>query len=281
MTPHLSYSGLIKYLECPFKYKIRYFDKILFPGNIFTAFGHSVHLTCENGLLQKISDYTQFFQDAFEKEISELPIEYKKKIFYPKTEFDKGLEPLLLDMMKKGGWLSEQAINSLHKQFGDFKIINVEHEIIEPITSYDKNDYDFKGIVDLVIQTKDGKYNLIDWKTTSWGWKPEKKTDKLITYQLSYYKHFYSLSNDVKPIDVNTWFALIKRTAFKTDKLTGEKIPKDDIIEFVPVSNGPRKINNALKVLDNVVYNVDHKNFIKNKTHCKMCDFYKTEYCNA
>lgn len=279
MSQHISHSGLTKYLFCPYSYKIRYIDGIVMPGTIFTAFGKSIHSTCESLLLKKIDDCQKFFLDSFEKELNILTPEYKDRIFKPNNENDEGLYPILQDMMKKGGFLAKTAVNSLEKKFGKYKIIAVETEIQESILDYEKNDFDFKGIIDLIIQTEDGLYHIIDWKSCSWGWDAEKKTDKLVNYQLSYYKHFYTLINDIEPNNTQTWFCLIKRTAFTKDKKTQKEIPKEDIIEYLPITNGSRKIKNALNVLNNVVYNVDHKRFIKNKSNCKKCEWYKTKWC--
>ena len=121
--------------------------------------------------------------------------------------------------------------------------------------------------MDCVIKTDDGKYHVVDWKTCSWGWDARRKQDTMTTYQLSYYKYFYSKMSGIPLDNLLTHFVLLKRTA------------KKNIIEMVTVSNGSKKVNNALKVLENTAYNVDNENFIKNKLSCGKCDFYKTEHC--
>ena len=118
-----------------------------------------------------------------------------------------------------------------------------------------------------MIKTEDGRHHVIDWKTCSWGWNFHRKTDTMTTYQLSYYKHFYSKMSGIEFDNIDTHFVLMKRTA------------KKDIIELVKVGNGTKKVNNALKLLENTAYNVDSENFIKNKLSCGKCDFHKTEHC--
>ena len=66
--------------------------------------------------------------------------------------------------------------------------------LFENIKDFDDEKYNFKGFIDLVLQTDDGKYHIIDWKTCSWGWKSEKKSDRLTTYQLTLYKKFFCQS---------------------------------------------------------------------------------------
>ena len=89
----------------------------------------------------------------------------------------------------------------------------------------------------------------------------------MTTYQLSYYKHFYSEMSGLSFDDLETHFVLLKRTA------------KQNNIELVKVGNGKKKVDNALKVLENTAYNVDSGNFVKNKLSCSKCDFYKTIHC--
>ncbi len=74
-------------------------------------------------------------------------------------------------------------------------------------------DYDFKGFIDVVIKTPDGKYHIIDWKTCSWGWDARRKNDKMVTYQLALYKNYFCQKHNIDPKKVETYFAFLKRTA--------------------------------------------------------------------
>ena len=89
----------------------------------------------------------------------------------------------------------------------------------------------------------------------------------MTTYQLSYYKHFVSEALGIPKDNIKTYFALLKRTA------------KKNIVEFVDVANGEKKINNALKMLQDTIYNVDNERFFKNRLSCKDCAFHRTEHC--
>ena len=59
-------------------------------------------------------------------------------------------------------------------------------------------DYKFKGFVDLVLMTEDGKCHVIDWKTCSWGWDYKKKNDKMVTYQLTNNVEFFRVTSGKK-----------------------------------------------------------------------------------
>lgn len=125
----------------------------------------------------------------------------------------------------------------------------------------------FKGFIDLVIKTDDGKYHVIDWKTCSWGWDAKKRSDRLITYQLTLYKKFFCEKHGIDPNDVETHFALLKRTA------------KKDNVEIFRVTSGERKTENAKKLLNDAIVNIENQNFIKNRTSCTYCEFNNTEFC--
>jgi 2C-methyl-D-erythritol 2,4-cyclodiphosphate synthase len=66
---------------------------------------------------------------------------------------------------------------------------------------------------------------------------------------------------------IETYFALLKRTA------------KSDRVEIFRVTSGKIKTQNALKFLEKAIYNIEKKNFIKNRLACSRCEFHKTEHC--
>ena len=72
--PHISFSELKIWAECPFKHKLMYIDKIKgFIGNEYTAFGTAIHTICENKLLKKEKNSYEDFKFEFVEEISKLP----------------------------------------------------------------------------------------------------------------------------------------------------------------------------------------------------------------
>ena len=176
---------------------------------------------------------------------------------------------LITSMRTQGDHLIQFILPALKNTFGKFELVEVEEKLYEPILKQSK---DFKGFIDLVIFTPaDKKYHIIDWKTCSWGWDNRKRTEKMVTYQLTLYKHFWCVKHDKSYNEVNTHFALLKRTA------------KKDNVEIFKVTNGEKKINNALKLLDKALYNINKKNFIKNKLSCYgkygACTYYKSQHC--
>lgn len=252
--PHISYSELKDWVHCAFYHKLTRVDGIDgFTGNQYTAFGSAIHSVCEKKLLQEeIAE--NFFVEELKKNIAALDDEIDNKIVH--------------EMMKQGNAIIPEIEDALNDYFEEYEVLAVEMPLMEMIEG--EEDYRFKGFIDAVVATPDGKVHIFDWKTCSWGWDSKKKNDKMVTYQLTLYKHFFCQKMEVDPKDVETHFALLKRTA------------KKNRVEFFRVTSGSIKTNNALKTLNMALYNIKNKRYIKNRLSCTAgygCKFYKTEHC--
>lgn len=254
---HVSFSALKNWNQCPYYYKITYVDKIKkFVGNHYTAFGTALHEVCEKRIEDdSITNEPEMFELAFLKELQSLPEEVRST-FKPKD---------ISDMREQGKRLSTVAIPALREHFGEFELVSTEEDIYESIEGFEG--YNFKGFIDLVIKTPDGKFHVIDWKTCSWGWNMQRKSDPMTTYQLTYYKHYYARKHGVDMKDIETHFGLLKRTA------------KKDQVEIFRVTSGPKKVDNAMKLLNKALYNIQSGKFIKNKLSCSKCEFKNTPEC--
>ena len=249
---HISYSELKTWTECPYKRKLIYQDRVkAFVGNAFTAFGKALHFLCENLVYDKVEDPEDFFNLSFEKELNAVGIEEDK---------------LVKEMREQAQQIVPQIMPQLIEKFGEFEVFSVEEQLLETIGDSDTG-YNFKGFIDLVIKTNDGKFHIIDWKTCSWGWDVEKKSDKYITYQLTLYKKYFCQKHKIDPKKVETHFALLKRTA------------KKDNVEIFRVTSGPRKVSNATDLLTTALTHISKQNHVKDRRSCQGCEFYKTEHC--
>ena len=275
---HISYSEWKNWLICPHYHKLTYIDKInKFEGNIYTAFGKALHTLCEETLTKTEQYRSQekiitLLKEQFVKELKALPIDEQQSAA---NEFDLPL------WMTHGIEIIPDLYRSLVEKFGklgeDWHVLAAEEFLYEPITEFTDAEKKFKGFIDLVVHSKkDEKVHLIDWKTCSWGWRREKKSDKVMAYQLVLYKHFYAQKYDVNPNDIDCHFVLLKRTA-----KPGKKV------EFVRITAAKKRTTDALKSLTTALYNITKERYIKNRnscTSCKhrpgVCEFYKTEYCN-
>ena len=248
---HISFSELKLWKECPYRRKLVYEDKLKgFVGNIYTAFGTAVHLTCEKGYTENLDseERKKVFVESFEEETTQLNIEKN-------SEWEKFKEQGLI--------LSSEAVSVTKQHFPDWEVFSAEEKLYESI---DGENYNFKGFIDLILK-KDDKYILIDWKTCSWGWDMRRKSDKMTVYQLSYYKNFFAKKYNIDLNNIETYFILLKRTA------------KKNRVELLRVTNGQKRLDNSKKLLTNALINIKKGFNIKNRLSCRFCEFTNTEYC--
>ena len=250
---HISYSELKDWKFCAHYHKLTRIDGIDgFTGNQYTAFGSAIHSVCEKKLLQEeLSD--DFFVEELKKNISNLD--------------DPVDEQIVEEMIGQGKRIIPEINDALSNYFEEYEVLAVEMPLYETIEG---EEHKFKGYIDAVVATPDGKVHIFDWKTCSWGWDSRKKSDKIVTYQLTLYKHFFCQKMNIDPKNVETHFALLKRTAKKNN------------VEFFRVTSGNKKTENALKLLSTALYNIKNKRYIKNRLSCTSgygCKFFKTEHC--
>tara|TARA_Y100000593_G_C4255480_1_gene309423 strand:+ start:281 stop:1069 length:789 start_codon:yes stop_codon:yes gene_type:complete len=261
MRKHISFSELKIWDECPYKHKLIYIDEIKnFLGNEYTAFGTAVHEVCEKSVLKEIDRNFNSLNECFDSKF----IEEIKLLTEKNVELNK---KLIKDMRTQAHTLLPYIIPSLIENFGDYEVYSAEEEIYEPLEG---TELKFKGYIDLIIKTPDNKYHVIDWKTCSWGWDSKKKSDRMTSYQLTLYKHFFARKHGIDPDNIETHFALLKRTA-KTNK-----------VEIFRVTSGRKKTENAINLLEKAIYNIENNNHIKNKLSCTSgygCEFFNTKYC--
>ena len=250
--PHISFSALKDWNTCAWYHKLTRIDKIRgFTGNAFTAFGNAIHDVCEKKLLKEEIEEEDYFLKRFEHFLGTLDEEPDQK--------------LVSDMRTQGKAILPEIEDALEDYFGEYEVLGSEIPLDEPIEGEDN--YIFKGYIDGVIATPDGKVHIFDWKTCSWGWDAKRRSAPMTTYQLTLYKYFFAQKMEIDPKDIETHFALLKRTS------------KKDKVEFFRVTSGPRKTENATKLLKKALYNIKNKRYIKNRMSCRFCDFNKTEHC--
>ena len=157
---YFSYSKISTYLQCPFKFKLIYRDKLyLFSNNIATAFGSLLHKTEEtigNLILNnKEINYRELIKE-FKNKLKEIEIEYPED-FYKKdknglTYFDKGTSYINYGIYRLENYLKENK---------NIKILGLEVEFKMKL-----NDYQISGSIDrLLFDNKNNIYIIQDIKT--------------------------------------------------------------------------------------------------------------------
>ena len=194
----------------------------------------------------------EHFNDVFTKEL-------KKAEILEDTQLCKDMRQQVIGTFE----LIRPALDEYFSSKGGWSLVATEQDLMERVN----DSYKFKGFIDLILKDGQGHYHIIDWKTCSWGWNARKKNDILYTRQLVLYKNFYAQKLGISLRTISTHFGLIKRTAKKNQ------------VEFFRVTSGPKKTENALKLLNKALYNITNKRYIKNRLSCKNCKFRHTEHC--
>jgi len=262
---HISFSELKNWSHCAHYHKLVHIDKLKgFAGNAYTAFGTAIHDVCETAILANSPDDGSMgliFEKSFLRNLQSLPKDIKNNL-------DR---KMIMSMREQATKIIPEVLPAVEEYFGSYTVVSTEEKIYVPIGEYAERDFSFKGFIDLVVQTDDGKYHIIDWKTCSWGWDSKKKSEPMTTYQLTFYKHYFAIKHGIDPSDIECHFALLKRTA------------KKNKVEFFRVTSGKKKTDNAIKLLVMALYNITNKKYTKNKLACHGqygdCEFYNTEHC--
>ena len=255
--PHVSFSEMRDWQDCSYRHKLKHVMKIdkFKPGPLMD-FGTAVHAACEDYLqtrVMKSEIAADMIRTVWEKHKAHQGFEAGTIPRYVKEA-----EDILADVP---AWLEET--------FPGWTFMDAEHELYEAIEG---KPHAFKGFIDGIIRCKGPRGKdlvwLLDWKTTGWGWKSEKKSDPMVTAQLVLYKNFWSSKTGTDPKDVRCGFILLKRSA-KPGKHC----------ELVSTSVGEVTTGKSLKVINNMVTSIKKGIALKNRNSCTFCDYYGTEYC--
>jgi len=253
----ISYSSMIMYHDCPRMY---YFNYILGPriyeSTIYTIYGKLIHKYCQDILLQKISksDALKNFERTWKK-FCKL---YNKKI---DIKFNTN------ELQTAGLKIINNTQEAFEKQFGTSIAHKAEHNLYCSMDNYPQK---FTGYIDLIIEQD--PIIIVDFKIVSSAFMYRKYKDKYKDYQLTLYKHFLCKEKNIDIKNVKLFFCLLERN---------EKSKKP--VQFLEVSCGQKKIKNALKILNNTLYNIDRKFFPPKRISCNLygreCPFKTNGFC--
>jgi hypothetical protein len=265
--PHISFSEIKIWKECPYRHKLTYIDKIdTFKPSPFLDFGTAVHEGAESFLNEGTVPR--------EKLVNEIREAWLKNGFDKKEWVEK--QPGWYKYHPVEEWVNwannmwDEIPAFLDETFPGWKPVMAEEALYEEIPGFDIK---FKGFIDVIIKEprKNGtwKYWIIDWKTASTrGWSRSKQQDFNMQAQLILYKHFWGEKNKINMRDIGCGFILLKR---------GGK--KGNICSLVKVSAGPATIEKAQKMTRSMIKTVQKKFFLKNRNSCTFCDYKDTEHC--
>ena len=271
--PHISYSEVKTWKECPWRHKLMYVDKLeTWEDNPYAEFGTIVHDTIEQYLKTGIMN-TDTVESRLQEKWEEHGFdtaEYITKMTAQRRKFDlKYRHEKFSSWVESAHNILESIPSFMKENFGDWEYISAEEELYEPIEGHDLK---FKGFIDAIIKSNINgkeKYWIIDWKTTGpRGWYQDKRRDFLTQAQIGLYKKFWAKREDIPARSIGCGYALLKRNT-KPERCAW----------FMPVSVGPKFITKSEKLLESMIKTVSKGMYLKNRANCKFCSFYQTEHC--
>jgi len=282
----VSFSQYSMWSSCPQQYKLSYIDGLSqSTSNIHSVFGSAMHETLQEYLsrclrISKSQADKGMDTKAFLKE-------KMREIFL--KESNEGKDPIctkeeLVEFLEDGNLILDYFQKS--KNFNNFFSLKYDElvAIEQPINTKIREHINFLGFIDLVVRsTFDGKYRIIDFKTSTSGWSKYQKKDPTKNAQILLYKKFYSEMLGVSMDMIDVEFIILKR---KVSDKTDYVIPR--ISRHVP-ANGKPSINKAWNefntFVDNVfnpdgTYRTDVQFPKKPSKLCGWCEFYGT-HCDG
>jgi len=269
--PHVSYSEVSIYQQCPFRHKLMYIDGLseMIPSP-YLEYGTIVHDAVENFLNGNPMDVPAAhskIREAWDKHGFD-----SEKFIKEQTARAAG-QGWKYRHVNLEGWLEssknslEQLPSFLDEKFPGWKSVAAEHNLYESVSGDEIGFY--KGFIDCVLELPSGKQVVIDWKTAGpRGWRKDKKRDFLTQAQIVLYKHYWMQVTGKPSNQVKTAFVLLKRES-KPGKSMG----------IVEVSSGPKAMQKANKLVTGMLKGMKSGMVLKNRLACKFCEFRETVHC--
>ena len=277
MKKTISYTQLSMYNECQYKWYLTYIkNNKSIESNIHLIFGQSTHKVLQNYIeilynqSAKIADTLDLYQMLHD----EMSKEFVKasKLFGKNVSTKEEMVEFYMDGVAILEYFKENRDEYFSKR--SYELIGIEI----PIEVDMQNNVRFRGFIDIAIKdTISGKIKIIDFKTSTMGWRDYQKKDENKTSQIILYKKFYSEQNNV-PIDkIDVEFIILKRKLYEN-----VDFPQKRIQRFTPAS-GKQTVNKVTERLNEFIqscftelgeYNEERKyNKADTNKKCKYCEF--------
>lgn len=266
----VSFSQLFLMHQCPWLHFERYVMGKMGEKTVFTEFGTAAGVALEQNIKHGNKQSWITFLKTIIKFINSLEV---KNEDLEKSYFVKWCEKTNREISvpsykkyevesfcKSALRIYKDLIPYFENDLKEWEVVDFEIPLLEPIADIDMN---FKGYIDCVLKHKtEDRYKILDFKTCSWGWDNETKSDTAKLYQVILYKKYWCEKNNIDTSKVDCAYLLLKRNPAKKDTTA---------IEMFDVTSGDRKLKNAeiwmLQTLNHVFKNLK----VKTPNSCSYC----------
>ena len=272
----ISWSQVQTWKMCPYKWKLYYIDKLrTWSGSVYTVYGKALHETLQTYLDEM---YNHSIKKADMLDLPNMLVDRIKFYYAEAVRENEGVhfsnQAELTEFCIQGAngleWFKKQRGDYFPKK--DWELLGIEVELNSEYKSVN-----ILGYIDVLLRnTKTGKIRVIDLKTSTRGWKYEKK-DPMKKGQLLFYKKFVAEKYGIDINDVDVEFIIIKRLLWEKSEF-----PQKYVQRFEPAS-AQVSINKTFKDVDVFIdecfnedgsYKVDAKyKKLGVNVKCKWCEF--------
>jgi hypothetical protein len=281
MKKTISYSQLNMYNDCQFKWYLTYVKKVgSGESNIHTTFGSGMHSVLQNYLEtlynQSASaadalDLYQMLHDELSKEFLEASKSAGKHVATKEELVEFYMDGVaILEFFKKhrSEYFSKKG----------FELVGIEI----PLKIDTPRNTTFLGYIDIAIRDAiSGKVKIIDFKTSTMGWRDYQKNDASKTSQIILYKKFYADKFNISVDKIDVEFIILKRKLYEN-----VDFPQKRIQRFSPAS-GKTSMNATMQKLNEFIntcftedgiYNEERKYpKVADQKKCKYCEFFNNK----
>ncbi len=262
----ISYSQFALYNECPWKWKLMYVDKHKpETQNIHLTFGTAMHETIQHYLTIA---FEQTAKEADRMDLSDYLYQRLKENYKLNLEKNKGIPfttRMEMDEFYRDGVEILEFIRKKRTEYfptKNYKLLGMEVPLLEKVGDY--NVY-LMGFIDMVIlDERDNKITVYDFKTSTRGWGDKEKKDENKKAQIIIYKEFFSKQYDIPIDNIDVVFFILKRKLWEKTDFAQKRVQT-----FTPASG---KVTRK-KVLEKLFEFVD-KAFTKDGKYREDADHY-------
>ena len=257
---HISFSEFSKYQSCGHRHLIeKYLKLVEEETSIHLIFGNSIHKAIELGIKEKsnVEERVLTFREEFSREMHNNLKESQ--------DFNE-----LNNYLSQG----ENIIRSLstEKILEKYDIIGVELPLYEKLHGI----FHFKGFIDLILKDKkNGRFVIIDWKTSGEAWDvSKKKKDTTFMAQMRLYKFFFARLKGIDFDQIDCKYVVLNR-------LKSKKCPELGFgeIQSVEIFSDMKDIENSVTLVAETINKIHIQNHFpkakfENKTsNCFFCPY--------
>lgn len=273
----ISFSQISMYTDCQLKWYLSYVkNKSVGDQNLHLVFGSAMHDVLQN-YIKILYDQSAKVADALDLH-QMLYDEMSKEFIKASKSFGKHISTKeeLVEFYMDGVAILDYFKANRNEYFSkkSYELVGIEI----PIQIDMQNNVTFRGYIDIAIRdTISGKIKIIDFKTSTMGWKDYQKNDENKTSQIILYKKFYSEQNNISVDKIDVEFIILKRKLYEN-----VDFPQKRIQRFTPASGKPT-INKVTEKLNKFIetcftdigqYNESREyNKADTEKKCKYCEF--------